>query len=376
MTAELQPIIVKANVIADSQIVKAEVATEIRASGSDIPAYTGEYTITPNEQAQVLETNGTKLLDDVTVEAIPSEYVGSTVPRKTAQTYTPTTSDQTIPSGQYLTGVQTLKGDSALVAENIKKDAEIFGVRGSFEGGITPVGAIDISENGDFDVSTFATARVAVPWNWIGKEAELLKTYQFGTISLAETTYPSWTPSNTASNIRSAEIIDNVDADMDEYEYVIIYNHDARIVYQQETQLKAALLRVCSKKAYEIHHKPSDPSDLEAGEYGYNYCSLLFGGGLTVYVDNSGARKLFWDSYGIYINPVAVAFSYNKAAKPKLIIRSPHVVARCNNTYFDISMASEVDVDNTTITYSAELYRVKRGVAWSIYNDLVNRYRS
>lgn len=52
-----------------------------------------------------------------------------------AQTITPTTTDQTIASGKFLTGAQTIKGDANLVAGNIKKDVSIFGVTGAYEGG-------------------------------------------------------------------------------------------------------------------------------------------------------------------------------------------------------------------------------------------------
>ena len=50
---------------------------------------------------------------------------------KAAQTYTPSTQAQTIASGQYLTGVQTISGDADLVASNIISTANIFGVQGS-----------------------------------------------------------------------------------------------------------------------------------------------------------------------------------------------------------------------------------------------------
>lgn len=53
---------------------------------------------------------------------------------KTAKTYTPTTSDQTISSGTYLTGTQTIKGDANLVAGNIKSGTSIFGITGTYEG--------------------------------------------------------------------------------------------------------------------------------------------------------------------------------------------------------------------------------------------------
>lgn len=53
---------------------------------------------------------------------------------KSARTYTPTTANQTISSGQYLIGNQTILGDADLVAGNIKKDVTIFGVTGTYEG--------------------------------------------------------------------------------------------------------------------------------------------------------------------------------------------------------------------------------------------------
>ena len=54
---------------------------------------------------------------------------------QSAQTITPGTSNQTIASGRYLTGAQTILGDADLIPGNIKKDVEIFGVTGTYEGG-------------------------------------------------------------------------------------------------------------------------------------------------------------------------------------------------------------------------------------------------
>lgn len=52
-----------------------------------------------------------------------------------AKTWTPTTSNQTIASGKYLTGTQTIKGDANLKAANIAKDVKIFGITGTHQGG-------------------------------------------------------------------------------------------------------------------------------------------------------------------------------------------------------------------------------------------------
>ena len=57
--------------------------------------------------------------------------VTGNVQSKAAATYTPGTSDQTIASGQYLSGAQTIKGDANLVAGNILYGKTIFGVSGN-----------------------------------------------------------------------------------------------------------------------------------------------------------------------------------------------------------------------------------------------------
>lgn len=55
---------------------------------------------------------------------------------KSAETYTPTTSDQTIASGQYLAGAQTIAGDVNLQAANIASGVTIFGVTGTLSAAV------------------------------------------------------------------------------------------------------------------------------------------------------------------------------------------------------------------------------------------------
>lgn len=74
--------------------------------------------------------NGSKMLSGNTAYANGVKYTGS-ISSKSAQTYTPTTSDQTIAAGQYLSGAQTVKGDANLQAQYIASGVTIFGVSGS-----------------------------------------------------------------------------------------------------------------------------------------------------------------------------------------------------------------------------------------------------
>ena len=112
-----------------------------------------EKTVTPTENQQaVTPDTGYDGLTKVTVGAVSSTYIGSKVTKKSAQTYIPGTSDQTIGSGQYLSGTQTIKGDSNLVGSNI------FGVPGSvvvqkyYTGSSTP--SSSLGNNGDLYLQT------------------------------------------------------------------------------------------------------------------------------------------------------------------------------------------------------------------------------
>lgn len=91
-------------------------------------------TITPSTSSQTAVAKNVYTTGAITVGAIPSTYVKPTT-TKAATTYTPTTSNQTIAAGTYCSGVQTIKGDANLKAENIAEGVSIFGVTGTHSGG-------------------------------------------------------------------------------------------------------------------------------------------------------------------------------------------------------------------------------------------------
>ena len=62
--------------------------------------------------------------------------ISGSIGTKAATTIIPGTSDQTIASGVYLAGAQTIKGDSNLTTDNIKSGTSIFGVTGSYVGSL------------------------------------------------------------------------------------------------------------------------------------------------------------------------------------------------------------------------------------------------
>ena len=73
---------------------------------------------------------GAQIRSGATAYVNGTKVTGS-MTEKTAQTYTPTTSDQTINANQYLAGAQTIKGDANLIPANIVAGKTIFNVAGS-----------------------------------------------------------------------------------------------------------------------------------------------------------------------------------------------------------------------------------------------------
>lgn len=117
-------------------------------------------TVSPSESAQTIKAdNGYDGLSQVTVNAVSRTYVGSGVTKKSAATYTPGTSDQSIASGQYLNGTQTIKGDSNLTAGNIRSGVKIFNVTGSYAGSSSS-GGTDTSD-ADATASDIAKGKTA-----------------------------------------------------------------------------------------------------------------------------------------------------------------------------------------------------------------------
>ena len=143
------------------------------ASGASLQS----KTVSPSESAQTVKAdNGYDGLSQVTVNAVSKTYEGSGVTKKSAATYTPGTSDQSIASGQYLSGTQTIKGDANLVAGNIKSGVSIFGVTGTYTGG----GSSGGSGNNNVEAYAVTSTNPSVSFK---TASGTIKIWGYGTIS-------------------------------------------------------------------------------------------------------------------------------------------------------------------------------------------------
>ena len=99
-------------------------------SGTSATVTTGTNTLTLSKTVSVTPTVTAGYVSSGTA-GNSSVSLTASVTTQGATTYTPTTSDQTIASGTYLTAAQTIKGDANLLAANIKSGVTIFNVAGS-----------------------------------------------------------------------------------------------------------------------------------------------------------------------------------------------------------------------------------------------------
>lgn len=99
-------------------------------SGTSASVSTGTNTLTLSKTVSVTPTVSAGYVASGTA-GNASVSLTASVTTKGEATITPGTSNQTIASGTYLTGTQTISGDANLVAGNIVQGKTIFGVTGN-----------------------------------------------------------------------------------------------------------------------------------------------------------------------------------------------------------------------------------------------------
>ena len=103
-------------------------ASTVSATGASVS--TGTNTLTLSKSVSNTPTVSAGYISSGTAGS-SSVSLTASVTTKAAATITPGTSNQTIASGTYLTGAQTIRGDADLVSGNIVAGKNIFGVAGS-----------------------------------------------------------------------------------------------------------------------------------------------------------------------------------------------------------------------------------------------------
>ncbi len=115
-------------------IIALLIIPQVKAITSDEVIYQDDTVTKALDELNICAISGDATADEILSGKsayVQGKLVVGTIPSKGSATYTPSTTNQIISAGQYLSEDQIIKGDANLKAENIKCGVTIFGVKGT-----------------------------------------------------------------------------------------------------------------------------------------------------------------------------------------------------------------------------------------------------
>lgn len=258
----------------------------------------------------------------------------SQLPTVAATTYTPSDTQQTIASGQYLTGAQTIEP--------------------------IPPQYYDMSD----------------PMSWLGKDVELIndKAY-YREFTLDQTDFHGWTPSTSAKTCIASVTGGTFTAtDMTDYAYYLAWENGVDLVYRPGTTNKTKPLFVRAFQLFGVSRLPTTWANIKAasfinnasfGLYNYNFMRLY---GTTT----DTLTQSYSSTYGFYFTSQAATFSSTTANSPTVTIKTPTFNAQCHNSYMSTTNAGLIDEENSRGFMRCRVYRVRKvGIQRGIHENLI-----
>lgn len=206
------------------------------------------------------------------------------------------------------------------------------------------------------------TGQDIYPHSWLGDSPELIATFVLPDVALKNTSFATWTPSTTASDIlatRTAGTFVTTDFDTTS-EYLIVWESKCPIITDSSATQKALPLYAAAVQLQTIHKRPSNLQNISADNFNGNACTGLFVSNfLKYYGTTTGTITYSWAaSSGIYFTVTAATFASSTAANTTVTVKSPKVSAKCSTTYMSTANAALIDQTNTVISQTGYVYKI------------------
>ena len=395
----------------------------------DREPYAGSYEIQPTEAVQILETAEKRMTDDLTVEAIPSDYVGSSIPRRSSADlqaaqdlvavpagYYPASAGKSVGTAEwssgetytenpsldvdYDTGTISVAFDTTKNVKPLSKSgyADKSGsvpvrVKGNAatqlytigETAYTPSGSAQIIPAGRLLTGDQTIQAIAPPWYdmggplaFLGKGAELVGQNFYKKVdTLSNTGYNGWTPSTTAKACVASVTLSDAKftaTAVDQYAYFIVWECGIDIAYTGSPTLKALPTFGRALIVQNLIKRPDSWANIQAGNCNATVNqAALTSSFLRYYGTTTGSITYTWaSSNGLYFTATAPTISNTTATAPTITPKAPVLNAKVSTTYMSTASANAIDQANTKWwILGSKIYRVKRDCFFDgIYKSL------
>lgn len=205
--------------------------------------------------------------------------------------------------------------------------------------------------------------------SWLGADATLVHEITPITIALKDTDFNTWTPSTTAATVVASQTLSGstqkyvaTDLLLDGgYNYINVWNCKLPVVYTGSPTDKALPLFSCCLLIQSMFRRYSSFTNLLDGNLNNNVTAQQTLATFERYY-NSSSSLTYTNaaSYGFYFANVAPTISSTTAQSPTITLKTPTMSARCSTTYMSTANAALIDKENTKLTYTCKVYRVRQ----------------
>ena len=244
---------------------------------------------------------------------------------------------------------------------------------------------LTVAENGhyepDFGVDGFSRVFVNVPkppWSWMGEEVEHLSDLDYQEyFTLADTTFPSWTPSTSYTTVKDTSQIFSFTSDMANYDYVIVFFMEFDPVYEENAEKRFMIKRQVGEITYLLSRRPNSILNVQNHKFNFNIAAAQPVSTMFSYYNSSGSEELSVGNYGIYMYSSNPTFGGAIADFPEITVRSPSIRTVCNSSYFSQTSAGLIIPNQSIVKLNCEVYRVQKpNMQGWIYQKLVDVYNN
>ena len=382
-----------------------------------LPTEAGK-TVTPTESQQTAVASEKFTTGNIIVDAIPADYVGSAVERRTSEDLLVTGSTVNVPAGYYAenegkaipdathaspssltvnptlevdyeTGTITASNSASATISPVHDDGyatlaftHTVNVGGNTatqlftldETTYTPSGSAQIIPSGRFLTGDQTISAIAPPWYdmsgdmaWLGKGAELVgQNFYSKADTLSNTLYNGWSPSTTAKAIVASVTLSDAKftaTDIDQYSYYIFWECGVDVAYTGSPTLKALPVFGRALIVQNLIKRPDSMANIQSVNCNATVNQAAYTGSfLRYYGTTTGSMTYTWaSSNGLYFTATAPTISSTTAVSPTITPKTPVFNAKVSTTYMSTTSANAIDQANSKWWIKGtKIYRVKR----------------